>query len=259
MSTNLQSQSKPLQFVILDNKNILKVVPQPVVENPKIATPLPKISPKLLLPLPQVQHPVSQKTHKVVKVLPSESSSSIKVLPSGLPTPIRVLPSESPSPIKVLPSELPSPKRALPSESPSQTSHAEVTKQIPIQMLFYNGNLVQVLPGKQQSLEPTNKTGSLPTNLQQTKSCSLPSNVQVRKSGKEVFLSKKDFEASLVPAPSVKKVKEDGKKSSESMIKTNEKITKNGDLFCTFKNVKHMKFLKEQQAKKYRLKRDKNK
>jgi len=241
-----------------------------VVENPKIATPLPKISPKLLLPLQQDQHPVAQKIHKVVKVLPSESSSSMKVLPSGLPSPIRVLPLESPSPIKilpseslspikVLPSELPTPKRALPSESPSQTSHAEVTKQIPIQMLFYNGNLVQVLPGKQQSLEPTNKTGSLPTNLQQTKSCSLPSNVQVRKSGKEVFLIKKDFEASLVPAPSVKKVKEDGKKSSESMIKTNEKITKNGDLFCTFKNVKHMKFLKEQQAKKYRLKREKNK
>merc|ERR1712012_1191903 len=186
MPASLQSQSKPLQFVILDNKNILRVVPQPVVENSKNATPLPKISPKLLLPLPQGQHqhPAPQKTHKAVKVLPSES-----------PSPIKVLPSKPTSPV------------SLP----------EATKQIPIQMLFYNGNLVQVLPGKHQKLEPISNTGSLPSNLQQTKSGSLPSNLQFKKSGTEVFLSKKDFDASLVPTPSGKKVKEDGKKSSESM------------------------------------------
>ena len=203
-----QSQSKPLQFVFLDNKNILKVVPQPVVQ-PKIATPLPKITPKLLLPLHQVKT-APQREQNVVRV--SES-------PSSLPP--------------------------------------EVTKQIPIQMLFCNGNLIQVLPGKHQNLEPINKTATVSSNSNQTKVGSMPSNS--RNAGTEVLLSKKDFESRLVPKSNVKKVKEDGRKSSESMIKTNEKITKNGDLFCTFKNVKHMKFLKEQQAKKYRLKREKNK
>jgi len=33
------------------------------------------------------------------------------------------------------------------------------------------------------------------------------------------------------------------------MVKTNETVTKNGDLFCTFKNVKHIKMMKEQSRK----------
>ena len=37
---------------------------------------------------------------------------------------------------------------------------------------------------------------------------------------------------------------------TELMVKTNETVTKNGDLFCTFKNVKHMKMLKEQQSRR---------
>ena len=36
----------------------------------------------------------------------------------------------------------------------------------------------------------------------------------------------------------------------EMMVKTNETVTKNGDLFCTFKNVKHMKMLREQQSRR---------
>jgi len=49
------------------------------------------------------------------------------------------------------------------------------------------------------------------------------------------------------------------KKSTESMVKTNETVTKNGGLFCTFKNVKHINLLREQQAKKSSRKKEKNK
>ena len=55
-----------------------------------------------------------------------------------------------------------------------------------------------------------------------------------------------------------KKIDEGGhkqSKESESMIKTNETITKNGDLFCTFKNVKQIRLIREQQVRRGRQKK----
>ena len=108
--------------------------------------------------------------------------------------------------------------------SSSKQILSPVPNQEPIQMLFLNGQLARVLP----SLD-------FPKDL--TKCNEVKDNKQNGKT---------------------KKIDEGGhkqSKESESMIKTNETITKNGDLFCTFKNVKQIRLIREQQVRRGRQKK----
>lgn len=104
---------------------------------------------------------------------------------------------------------------------PSPIQSQEI--QAPIQMLFLNGQLARVLP----SLDSP-KDFSKCTELKDSKK-----NVKT------------------------KTISEGHKQSKEStsMIKTNETITKNGDLFCTFKNVKQIRLIREQQVRRGRQKK----
>lgn len=108
--------------------------------------------------------------------------------------------------------------------SSSKQILSPVPNQEPIQMLFLNGQLARVLP-------------SLDFQKDLTKCNEVKDNKQNGKT---------------------KKIDEGGhklSKESESMIKTNETITKNGDLFCTFKNVKQIRLIREQQVRRGRQKK----
>ena len=103
-------------------------------------------------------------------------------------------------------------------------------------MLFYNGNLVQVLPQKMIANNANAHHKNKLENVHKT---------NVRGGKKDAGINQ------------VALIRQHGeeKRRNESMIKTNETVTKNGDLFCTFKNVKQMKLLKQQQSRKVRQKK----
>merc|ERR1719266_2949212 len=99
-------------------------------------------------------------------------------------------------------------------------------------MVFSDGRLVQVLPrktGKQERISDGKER-------KHSASSSYSEEVKLRKD------------------PNQNEVKQQTKKKKATdpdlMVKTNETVTKNGDLFCTFKNVKHIKMMKEQSRKK---------
>ena len=96
--------------------------------------------------------------------------------------------------------------------------------QAPIQMLFLNGQLARVLPSSDSS-KTLSKCNQVKDNKKHEKAKTI--------SGRSHNLSKE----------------------SESMIKTNETVTKNGDLFCTFKNVKQIRLIREQQVRRGRQKK----
>ena len=108
-------------------------------------------------------------------------------------------------------------------------------------MVFSDGRLVQVLPrktGKQQRISEGKE------RKHSSSSSSSYSGVKLRKD------------------PNQNELKQQAKKKKgtdpDLMVKTNETVTKNGDLFCTFKNVKHIKMLKEQQSRKTQKKNRKS-
>ena len=121
---------------------------------------------------------------------------------------------------------------------PEISETGKIKKQQSIQMVFSDGRVVQVLPrktGKQERISDGTKG-------------------KHSSSFSEVKLSK-DPNQNELSAKSAKK-----KKGSDHdlMVKTNETVTKNGDLFCTFKNVKHIKMMKEQQSRKTQKKSKKS-
>merc|ERR1712198_29318 len=105
-------------------------------------------------------------------------------------------------------------------------SIAAPPQQQPIQFLLLDKSIIKLVPISHSSSNVNN-----------------PNSVNDEKPRKQNALNKKSV----------------SRKSTESMVKTNETITKNGSLFCTFKNVKHMNLLREQQAKKSSRKKEKNK
>ena len=118
------------------------------------------------------------------------------------------------------------PDREISTSSSSSSSTNEnpsspgTNQQAPIQMLFLNGQLARVLP-----------------NLDDTREFSKSIKIKDNKPNEKT------------------KTFSDGSRTSGSMVKTNETVTKNGDLFCTFKNVKQIKLIKEQQLKRSRQKK----
>ena len=111
-------------------------------------------------------------------------------------------------------------------EIPSSSKQilSTVPNQEPIQMLFLNGQLARVLPSLDSPKDLT-KCNEVKDNKQNGKTKKI--DVGGHKQSKE----------------------------SESMIKTNETVTKNGDLFCTFKNVKQIRLIREQQVRRGRQKK----
>ena len=150
-------------------------------------------------------------------------------------------------------------------------SIAAPPQQQPIQFLLLDKSIIKLVPISHSSSNVNNPTGTsnptintstnllqsrspiqlqtLPTNSRQSKISMSngtdhnPNSVNDEKPRKQNALNKKSV----------------SRKSTESMVKTNETITKNGSLFCTFKNVKHMNLLREQQAKKSSRKKEKSK
>ena len=121
---------------------------------------------------------------------------------------------------------------------PEISETGKIKKQQSVQMVFSDGRVVQVLPkktGKQERISDGTKG----------KHSSLFSEVKQSKDPNQNELS----------AKSAKKKKGT---DHDLMVKTNETVTKNGDLFCTFKNVKHIKMLKEQQSRKTQKKSKKS-
>ena len=112
--------------------------------------------------------------------------------------------------------------KQIPSPIPSQEIQA------PIQMLFLNGQLARVLPSQDSQKDFSKFT--------EVKDCKKD--------------SRKNVKTKTISEGSHKQSKE-----STSMIKTNETITKNGDLFCTFKNVKQIRLIREQQVRRGRQKK----
>lgn len=93
----------------------------------------------------------------------------------------------------------------------------------PVQMVLSEGRVVQVLPSKPVQEE----------RISGGERSSAPSRYPVE---------------GLTKDQNQNEMKPQGRKNKfpEMMVKTNETVTKNGDLFCTFKNVKQMKMLREQ-------------
>ena len=118
------------------------------------------------------------------------------------------------------------PNSFSPKQTPSPSQSQEI--QAPIQMLFLNGQLARVLPSLDSPKDFSKCT-------------------EVKDSKKE---SRKSVKTKTISEGSHKQSKE-----STSMIKTNETITKNGDLFCTFKNVKQIRLIREQQVRRGRQKK----
>ena len=98
-------------------------------------------------------------------------------------------------------------------------------------MVFSDGRLVQVIPRN------TGKQERISDGKERKHSAS--------SSYSEVKLRKHPNQNELKHQAKKKKVTD-----PDLMVKTNETVTKNGDLFCTFKNVKHIKMMKEQQSRK---------
>lgn len=113
----------------------------------------------------------------------------------------------------------------------------KIKKQQSIQMVLSDGRVVEVLPRKTGGKDRI-------SDGREGKHSSSYSGVKLRK----------DPNQNEVKQP-VKKKKGSG---PDLMVKTNETVTKNGDLFCTFKNVKHIKMLKEQQSRKTQKKSKKS-
>jgi len=153
---------------------------------------------------------------------------------------LNLLPSTVPPSGLIIPSNLPAGRPHLrEKQRPERDDHlkpetsdcGKIKKQPSLQMVFSDGRLVQVLPrktGKQQRISDVKE--------RKHSSSSSYSGVKLRKD------------------PNQNELKQQAKKKKgtdpDLMVKTNETVTKNGDLFCTFKNVKHIKMLKEQQSRK---------
>ena len=170
----------------------------------------------------------------LLKNVPAKPTNSfLNLLPSTVPP--------SPSGL-IIPSNLPASRPHLrEKQRPERDDHlkpetsdcGKVKKQQSLQMVFSDGRLVQVLPrktGKQQRISDGKE------RKHSSSSSSSYSGVKLRK----------DLNQNELKQQAKKKKGTD----PDLMVKTNETVTKNGDLFCTFKNVKHIKMLKEQQSRK---------
>ena len=117
-------------------------------------------------------------------------------------------------------------EKIAPESSSSQITTPIPNKEIqaPIQMLFLNGQLARVLPSSDSS-KNLSKCNQVKDNKKHEKT-------------KTIYGGSHNIS-----------------KESESMIKTNETVTKNGDLFCTFKNVKQIRLIREQQVRRGRNKK----
>ena len=137
-----------------------------------------------------------------------------------------------PLPSTVAPRGFIIPNNSQPSRPPLTAENSEsekIKKPQSLQMVFSDGRVVQVLPrrtGKQERISERKHSSS-----------SSDSEVKLRKDPNQNEVKQKQ--------PKKKKVTD-----PDLMVKTNETVTKNGDLFCTFKNVKHIKMMKEQQSRK---------
>lgn len=98
-----------------------------------------------------------------------------------------------------------------------------------VQMVLSEGRVVHVLPGRPVKEERISEERARPSRASSSSHEELTTdqNQNEMKQGRKTKLS-----------------------GPEMMVKTNETVTKNGDLFCTFKNVKHMKMLREQQSRR---------
>ena len=231
----------PVQFVILDSKSILRHPPL----NPHNMVIRAKSVTETNLPRRPTLSPPSSSVPPVLNTKLAEDKTVLSCSPLLLhhPSPISsVVPSPGASSSS---SSSPSSSSSSPVASMSTVSPSIVnlksdpdpgSSQVPIQMLFYNGNLVQVLPQKMNANNANAHHKNKLENVHKT---------NVRGGKKDAGINQ------------VALIRQHGeeKRRNESMIKTNETVTKNGDLFCTFKNVKQMKLLKQQQSRKVRQKK----
>ena len=129
---------------------------------------------------------------------------------------------------QISPSTSTASKIAVQVQSPSIASPSQESQsQEPIQMLFLNGHLARVLPRLDCQSDILNRKDE---KNDKTKNLSDGNNTISKDCKKHM-------------------------KKSENMIKTNETITKNGDLFCTFKNIKQIRLNREQQSRRSRQKK----
>jgi len=177
---------------------------------------------------------------------PSSNQPIQLVLLKNVPTTttssfLNLLPSTVPPRGLIIPNNLPASRPHLREKQRSERDDhlkAEISdcgkikkEQQSLQMVFSDGRLVQVLPrktGKQERISDGKER-------KHSASSSYSEEVKLRKD------------------PNQNEVKHQTKKKKATdpdlMVKTNETVTKNGDLFCTFKNVKHIKMMKEQSRK----------
>ena len=159
----------------------------------------------------------STPSNSFLNVTPSADSSHSLVLPSHVGSSV---------PRRDQAREI---KREAPVEASQSTKPPKlpVPAHQPLQMVLSSGRVVSLLPGntlklKQERISDSNTSSYSKVNL------------KTDRNQNEVKLQPRNKKAA----------------GTELMVKTNETVTKNGDLFCTFKNVKHMKMLKEQQSRR---------